>query len=1096
MLSINKVSTDDYYSDQDDPTGSTGKGYEGYVAAGLNTTAKAVGHVFGQRPDVSGIRLDLGSFTRGDLRPQECLSQLLAGRDPVTGEVAAKLKRLKKGEAPCPPGGYDIQASLPKSVSIFAELGEVVRPGLKAQIVDIHRRAMLAGLSHAMDLGLIATRRDGRHVPVAQCAMVFFVHDTSRADDMQLHHHGVLAKTALAADGKVVQVDNFLLMRHKGAIAALIRAEEVKLLHAELGLAVEQDRRGYRLAGVPPELEKTFSKRREAITRDLAKSGKTSGKNRVAAQRAAYETREAKSNIAAKDLRDLWASEAAGAGWSPEKLAFAAETAAQTMSADRAEAGPAALAAARRAMTDLAANSTIFTKAEFFRVVFESVQCHGIGADAALALAEGLIQGGDVLPVSSRRHEQIFTHRMVYEAEQRIIRSAEKLMARAPVFSTNMKDALAKTAWKAGATEEQAIAFATIVTGPGLTLLQGAAGTGKTYLTRMVRSALVKKGYQVLGTAPSHKATGGLQADAGFDKEDCRVLAKLLIDIDTGKLSLNDRTVILVDEAGMIGTSDMDRLLAACAETGARVLLQGDAAQYRPVAAGAPFALLQRLTMSARLEKIARQKGRTELDGIWMRAASVDFSRGQTERALEAYDRMGHIAWEPDRKTAVENAVSAYMNHRIQHPDETRAMTIQWNQDAEAVAKEMRTRLKAEGLIGEAEILIDALPRGKSIVASPLPLSIGDDLILGETIKGPGWRLNNADVVRVVEIETSSAKDPIILFEKLGQGNQPERIRASLSQLVGWREEGEPSVPRLQHAYAVTGHAAQGLTVDVHFDLALRPRGQEGTYVCATRHRRDFRMFVDSGRLEDDRQIVAPTRIVTKRGGTDLVDPQPNAKLEIDDLKRLYFAECSREDGQGNASDDIPVDSLSAWARGQLPEAPLIPTGPTDQFRQVSLPRRADLSLTPENLKTRIRQRITAPKGHRHIWRALKRNTEDGNVGGINALLEKARAMIDAAIMALKMTLVQRMKADETPDRPVSTATPSMVKGDKTGAQTNSPPDRATASEHRQSVGSPQKMGILQGLVPPQSIPDFLARTSDLAPDDWENSEVPHQGPT
>jgi hypothetical protein len=241
---------------------------------------------------------------------------------------------------------------------------------------------------------------------------------------------------------------------------------------------------------------------------------------------------------------------------------------------------------------------------------------------------------------------------------------------------------------------------------------------------------------------------------------------------------------------------------------------------------------------------------------------------------------------------------------------------------------------------------------------------------------------------------------------------------------------------------------------------------------------------------------MSATRIVTKRGGTDLVDPQPNAKLEIDDLKRLYFAECSREDGQGNASDDIPVDSLSAWARGQLPEAPLIPTGPTDQFRQVSLPRRADLSLTPENLKTRIRQRITAPKGHRHIWRALKRNTEDGNVGGINALLEKARAMIDAAIMALKMTLVQRMKADETPDRPVSTATPSMVKGDKTGAQTNSPPDRATASEHRQSVGSPQKMGILQGLVPPQSIPDFLARTSDLAPDDWENSEVPHQGPT
>lgn len=1095
MLSINKVSTDDYYSDQDDPAGSTGRGYEAYVAAGLGEAAKAVGHVFGRRPSAAGNRLDLSSFMRCDLRPQDCLSQLLTGRDPVTGEVAANLKRLKKGEAPCPPGGYDIQASLPKSVSIYAELGDVVRPGLKAQIVDIHRRAMIAGLSHAMDLGLIATRRDGRHVPVAQCAMVFFAHDTSRADDMQLHHHGVLAKTALAADGKVVQIDNFLLMRHKGAIAALIRAEEVKLLHAELGLVVEQDRRGYRLAGVPPELENTFAKRREAITHELAKSGKTSGKNRAAAQRAAYETRQTKSHVAANNLRGHWTSEAAEVGWSPEALAHAVEAATQTISADRTDAGPAALLAARQAVTDLAANATTFTKADFFKSVFEAVQCHGIGADAALSLAHDLVQEGDVLPVSSRRHEPIFTDRTTFEAEQRVIRSAEKLMARAPVFLRTMKDALAKTAWKAGATEEQAIAFATILTGSGLTLLQGAAGTGKTYLTRMVRSALVKKGYQVLGTAPSHKATGGLQADAGFDKEDCRVLAKLLIDIDTGKLSLDDRTVILVDEAGMIGTSDVDRLLAACAETGARVLLQGDAAQYRPVAAGAPFAMLQRLQSPARLEKIARQKGRTDVDGAWMRAASIDLSQGQTLRALEAYDRMGRITWEPDRQTAVENAVSAYMKHRIEHPDETRAMTIQWNQDAEAVAKEMRTRLKAEGLIGEAEILIDALPRGKSMVASPLPLSIGDDLIIGETIKGPGWRLNNADVVRVVEIESSSAKDLVILFEKLGQGEPPQRIRASLSQLVGWRDEGEPSVPRLQHAYAVTGHAAQGITVDAHFDLALRPRGQEGTYVCATRHRRDFRMFVDVGRLEDDRQVVAPTRIVTKRTGTDLVDPKPNAKLHLDDLKRLFFAECCREDGQGNISDDLPMDCLSAWAHGKLPEPRPAQASPTDPFRHIPLPRTSDLSLTPETLKARIHQRIAAPKGHRQIWHALDAKTKDGTAGSIGTLFANARALIHAVVRACKINLVKQLKAGVPPDRSRASATASMVNDDTTGVGANTGSDRATATGQQPLTGAGRRMGILQGLVQSPEIPEFPEPAQDHDPGNCEDSDDLRPGP-
>jgi conjugative relaxase-like TrwC/TraI family protein len=1079
MLSINKVTTDDYYSEDVDQTFALEKGYEGYVAEGLGNTAKAVGHVFGQRPDAVGISLDLDSVMKKEMRPQDCLSQLLSGRDPVTGEVVANLKRLKKGEAPCPPGGYDIQASLPKSVSIYAELGDILRPGLKSRIVDIHRRAMIAGLGHAMDLGLITTRRDGHHVPVAQCAMVFFPHDISRADDMQLHHHGVLAKTALAPDGKVVQIDNFLLTRHKGAIAALIRAEEVRLLSKELGLAVESDRRGYRLAGMPTNLEKTFSKRRDAIMRELAKSDRTTGGHRVAAQRAAYETRKAKSHVAAKDLRDLWISEATAAGCSPQDLTLAIEMAAQTNSADGTKAGLAARAAAQQAVTDLAANSTTFTKADFFKVVFEAVQCHGVGADAALSLAQDLIHCGDVLPVSSRRHEQIFTHRMTFDAEQRIVRSAEILKARAPVFPNTVQEGLTKHALKFGATEEQASAFATILTGSGLTMLQGAAGTGKTYLTRMMRLALSKQGFRVHGTAPSHKATAGLQVEAGFDNGSCRVLAKLLIDIESGKLELNDRTVIVVDEAGMIGTSDMDRLLAACAETRARVLLQGDAAQYRPVAAGAPFALLQRLQTPARLDKIARQKGRADLDGAWMCAASVDFSQGQTERALEAYDRMGRIAWEPNQKTAVENAVVAYIRHRVERPHETRAMTIQWNQDAEAVARAMRTRLKAERLIAAAEIRIDALPRGKSLVVTALALSVGDELIFGETIKGAGWQFNNADFVRVVEIDTSSAEDPVILFEKLGHGGPSERIRAPISLLIGWRDEEEPKVPRLQHAYAVTGHAAQGITVDTHFDLALRPRGQEGTYVCATRHRRDLRIFVDVGRLEEDRKIVAPTRIVTKRRGTNLVDPKPNAKLQIDDLKRLFFAECCREDGQGNISDDLPVDCLSAWAHGGLPEPRPEQTGPTDTFRQIPLPRSSDLSLTPETLKLRIRRRVAAPKGHRQIWRALGAKANEGKSGGVGEILEKVRDLVQAAIMACKMAVVNRLKAGQTPDPAIPSPTAPLIDDAHERGAATTAPDHAATLEPWQTSETARKIGTLRGLVAPETIPDFLEPSQD-----------------
>lgn len=996
MLDIHKLAGDGSYLTDGDPAAS----YGAYLSDGVTVGTAPVFWVLGQKPDGATVDLGLDDLATCDLTLKTILPRLMRGAHPRTGAIVVAGKRKEKGGKASPPGAYELQASVPKSLSVLSELGEVAEPGLKAKIADIHRRALQTGLQKAFDLGLICMRKKGRYVPVAQCVIIPFEHDTSRADDPLGHIHAVLLKSAYAADGAVMQIDNKLLMDFKGALAALIRCEEVRLLREELGIAVDPADRNYEVKGVPRKVVDIFSKRREMITGAMAKMDKSTARHRDLAQAVAYETRSRKSHEASDDLRAKWVEELQGIGWTPGQLVTAVRRASEAVIADPAADSMAdrmALAspAARKAVAELAAEKSIFSQADLFRTVFEAVQCHGIGATCALDLAQSLISDREVIRVSSRERKPMFTHRSTLETEQAIIRDADHLAALPPVQNPQGRSELVHLAQKHNANPEQAAAFADILAGPGLALLHGAAGTGKTYLTKLLRVALTKFGYDVIGTAPSHKATTGLRNGAAFEEAATPVLAKLLNDIDSGRRVLTAQSFVVLDEAGMVTAADMHRLLAACAAAGARLLLQGDTQQYRPVGAGRPFALLCRLQPPTRLEAITRQQGRTVEEGEWMRAASTDFSQGQTTRALEAYDRMGHLDWHKSAAATIAAAVESYVAHRQVFPHETRAMTIQWNEDVSAVTVAVRARLKALNLIEPDDIRIRALPRGRDhVVPVDLALTVGDEVIFGESVTGPGWRLNNADICRIEGIEDRDSADPLLSLAPMEQGSGAPVIHARLSHLVGRRDGDVPAVPRFQHAYAITGHAAQGITVDAHFDIALRPRGREGTYVCATRHRQDFRMFIDLGRLADDRNAEAPTRLVRDGAGVRFLPPIPVEPLPELDLKHIFFAECDRDDRNGNLSDDIPADHLREWAFGALPTpAPdTLPLPPTDVLRQFPLPRPSDLRLTPASLQARIRDRIDAPEGHSRVWQLLERTKTGGGSSWMGDLIKNMSA--------------------------------------------------------------------------------------------------------
>jgi hypothetical protein len=103
--------------------------------------------------------------------------------------------------------------------------------------------------------------------------------------------------------------------------------------------------------------------------------------------------------------------------------------------------------------------------------------------------------------------------------------------------------------------------------GAGVAIVVGRAESGKTGALGLAREAFELDGYHVLGMAPTGIATVGL-ADEGF--ADARTIDRLLLDLQGGRTELDSRTVLVVDEAAMVGTRKLAPLLAMPSGRGPR----------------------------------------------------------------------------------------------------------------------------------------------------------------------------------------------------------------------------------------------------------------------------------------------------------------------------------------------------------------------------------------------------------------------------------------------------------------------------------------------------------------------------------------------
>ena len=238
------------------------------------------------------------------------------------------------------------------------------------------------------------------------------------------------------------------------------------------------------------------------------------------------------------------------------------------------------------------------------------------------------------------REKSIYTTRSMLKAEKSLVETAEGLSAAMshPVSLSSLESGLerlqGRLAEKGGVlSDDQIGAIRHLVEGGQLKCIVGYAGAGKTTALEACREIWEDAGYRVYGLAPTGRAAQNLEG-SGIRSQ---TLHKFLKSFEEGRCQYNEKSVLVLDEAGMVDVERFESFLSAVQDLGVKAVVVGDGAQLQPVKAGPAFRLVTERVGVSRLEQVIRQKE------DWQREATVLFGKQETAVAIQAYQDRGHV---------------------------------------------------------------------------------------------------------------------------------------------------------------------------------------------------------------------------------------------------------------------------------------------------------------------------------------------------------------------------------------------------------------------------------------------------------------------
>ncbi|KAJ8138834.1 hypothetical protein OY671_007953, partial [Metschnikowia pulcherrima] len=201
-----------------------------------------------------------------------------------------------------------------------------------------------------------------------------------------------------------------------------------------------------------------------------------------------------------------------------------------------------------------------------------------------------------------------------------------------------------------------------------------------------------RAGYQVRGAASSGIAAEGSEGGSGIAS---RTLASMEYQWDQGRELLGPRDVSIIDEAGMIGTRQMERVPGEAERAGAKIVLVGDPEQLQAIEAGAAFRSLAERHGAAEISEVRRQHE------DWQRQATRASATGRTGEAIHAYEQNGMVQAAETRDAARAESVDRWDTQRLAEPDQTRMILTHTNAEVRDSNSAARDRSRGTGESGE-----------------------------------------------------------------------------------------------------------------------------------------------------------------------------------------------------------------------------------------------------------------------------------------------------------------------------------------------------------------------------------------------------------
>ncbi|MBI2168934.1 MAG: relaxase domain-containing protein [Actinobacteria bacterium] len=805
----------------------------------------------------------------------EAMTALLGGRDPDDGSA------LGRAFSDHSVRGFDATFSAPKSVSLLWAL--CPDPFVRAEVLAAHDAAVEAALTWLERHGAVTRRgKDGvLQVDTRGLTVARFRQHTSRTADPQLHTHAVISSKVQDTAGRWLALDaRFLLQQQRGigwVYDAALRSEMTARLGVGWGVvppgAGQSD-----VFGVPEELIELFSQRRVQVEETLAEllrewvdehEGQDPDRWVIASltRKAVLASRPAKQHgVAAETLRGEWATRASAAGyppleppqgprglprWDPDQvIADALEALAQNSShwlaADLAREVAARLPATA---APHAAGLTALVDELTARALTRCVELHPPAPPGEAVRADGR-------PVTEAVTDRRFSGSAILEREARLLAWARGAHARgrhpAPIDAAHLS------------AEQRAAAGALAGTGE-LMLVVGPAGTGKTTTLAAAVSALAEAERPVIGLAPSGKAADVLAREAGCH---AATLAKLLVEYSgpggpEQRWTLTPGTTVIVDEAGMASTLDLDRLVALAREHRWRLAFVGDPGQLPAVGPGGVFAHWCATLPAHELDEPRR------FVEPWEAEASLRLRAGE-KGAVDEYAAHGRVV---TVHPSLVGDLVAREYRRASVSGGTVAITTVSEGTARAINAEIQRRL-ATWRSGPGVVLHD-----------------GTRVFAGDTI---ATRKNNRRLVTTSGAPVRNRQDWKVTTVRPDGGLDvfhPERGRARLPA---------PYVARyVQLGWAVTGYGTQGITTDEGINVVEPSSTRAGVYVGMTRgRRRNLAVVLDPSGGADPAAALA-----------EVVERTPRAITAHMMRERLYRQQGVAPPGMGITPED-PIERI------------------------------------------------------------------------------------------------------------------------------------------------------------------------------------------